>query len=334
MASNFPLMHTKIVNQYVKRLSVEGLTVTVFKSCDEIKTVLKDFVAAEALSQYVTWQRQTSSNMWDNFQPRSAHVLEVAFKARDGNKTYPILNRINVPYFKNNALHRTIVDLSTLENGMHGGNPPKVRRKINEKSADDVLPDYWSDMKGQQLIKVKLSSTSKEYQTVFTKFIASGQFHQNIIHIERIQHVYLYKQYVAKKAEVTKKLQGSGVQVERELFHGTTDDDKIIQNGFDRSYAGKNATSYGKGVYFALKATYSQRYAHPNSRGEKRMFLANVVTGYYCQGYRSMVAPPPRTNSNIKNDLHDSVVDRISAPTIWVIFKDASAYPTYLITFK
>ncbi|XP_077971258.1 protein mono-ADP-ribosyltransferase PARP14-like [Styela clava] len=321
-------------NICIKRLSIEGMTAKVFKSCDEIKTVLKDFVAAETSSQYVTWQRQTSSNRWDNFQPRSAHVLEIAYKARNGNKKYPILNMINVPYFKNNALHRTIVDLSTLENDFHGSNPPKVRRKINEKSADDVLPDYWSDMKGQQLIKVKLSLTSKEYQTVLTKFTASGKFHQTVIHIERIQHVYLYKQYVAKKAEVTKKLQESGIQVERELFHGTTDDDKIIQNGFDRSYAGKNATSYGKGVYFALKATYSQRYAHPNSRGEKRMILANVVTGYYCQGDRSMVAPPPRTNSNIKNDLHDSVVDRISAPTIWVIFKDASAYPTYLITFK
>nr|XP_039258409.1 protein mono-ADP-ribosyltransferase PARP14-like isoform X2 [Styela clava] len=319
-------------NRYIKRLSIEGMTAKVFKSCDEIKTVLKDFVSAETSSQYVTWQRQTSSNRWDNFQPRSAHVLEVAYKAHNGNKTDPTLNRINVPYYKNNALHRTIVDLSTLENDLHGRNPPKVRRKINEKSADDVLPDYWSDMKGQQLIKVKLSSTSAEYQTVLTKFIASGQFHQTIIHIERIQHISLYKQYAAKKAEVTGNLQGSGVQVERELFHGTTDEDKIIQNGFDRSYAGKNATAYGKGVYFALNATYSQRYAHPNSRGEKRMFLANVVTGYYCKGDSSMVAPPPRTNSNI--DLHDSVVDSISAPTIWVIFKDASAYPTYLITFQ
>ena len=41
------------------------------------------------------------------------------------------------------------------------------------------------------------------------------------------------------------------------LFHGTDEDTvkKIVQQGFNRSFAGKNATAYGKGVYFARDAS-------------------------------------------------------------------------------
>ena len=41
------------------------------------------------------------------------------------------------------------------------------------------------------------------------------------------------------------------------LFHGTDLDTipKILQQGFNRSFAGKNATVYGVGVYFARDAS-------------------------------------------------------------------------------
>ena len=41
------------------------------------------------------------------------------------------------------------------------------------------------------------------------------------------------------------------------LFHGCGPDvvDKILQQGFNRSFCGKNATFYGKGVYFARDAS-------------------------------------------------------------------------------
>ena len=48
--------------------------------------------------------------------------------------------------------------------------------------------------------------------------------------------------------------------VERKwLFHGTTVEvvDKILQQGFNRSFCGRNATLYGRGVYFARDACYS-----------------------------------------------------------------------------
>ena len=40
------------------------------------------------------------------------------------------------------------------------------------------------------------------------------------------------------------------------LFHGATSDSipKICEQGFNRSYSGKNATLFGRGVYFAADA--------------------------------------------------------------------------------
>lgn len=49
---------------------------------------------------------------------------------------------------------------------------------------------------------------------------------------------------------------GPATQCERTLFHGTQPSTvpQICERGFNRSYCGRNATAYGKGVYFAVAA--------------------------------------------------------------------------------
>jgi len=61
------------------------------------------------------------------------------------------------------------------------------------------------------------------------------------------------------------------------------------------------------------------------------MFLARVLTGDYCKGNSSLKAPPVKDTRN--NRLYDSVVDDVTNPSIFVVFKDSSVYPSYLITF-
>ena len=48
---------------------------------------------------------------------------------------------------------------------------------------------------------------------------------------------------------------------------------KEVAYGFNRSFAGKNATVYGRGVYFARDASYStsQTYSKPDSGGVQHM---------------------------------------------------------------
>merc|ERR1719335_369895 len=65
------------------------------------------------------------------------------------------------------------------------------------------------------------------------------------------------------------------------LFHGTDEETmpKIVGMGFNRSFCGKNATAYGKGVYFARDSSYSSShtYSRPDSNGVQHMFLCRVT---------------------------------------------------------
>ena len=65
--------------------------------------------------------------------------------------------------------------------------------------------------------------------------------------------------------------------------------EKIIQQGFNRSFCGKNATMYGKGVYFARDASYSScdTYSPKNKSGHKFILACSVVVGEFCKGMPS-----------------------------------------------
>ena len=93
------------------------------------------------------------------------------------------------------------------------------------------------------------------------------------------------------------------------------------------------AAYYGKGTYFALNANYSAQntYSVPNQQGHKHMYFCRVLTGDYTVGTQTMIVPPSKSANGI--DQYDTVVDNVSAPTIFVVFRDDHAYPEYLITF-
>ena len=93
-------------------------------------------------------------------------------------------------------------------------------------------------------------------------------------------------------------------------------------------------TVYGRGCYFALSSSYSTAYAQTDDGGTtKCMFLAQVLTGDYCFGETAMKTPPDKPNSGTPPRKYDSTVNDTAKPTIFVVFKDSSVYPKYLITF-
>jgi len=120
----------------------------------------------------------------------------------------------------------------------------------------------------------------------------------------------------------------------RWLFHGTDQDTahKIISQGFNRSFCGKNMTRYGKGVYFARDSSYSSdpTYATPDAQGVQCMFLCRVVVGEYCRGVQNALTPAVRNG----NMLFDTTVDDMANPSIYVTYHDAQAYPEYLVRFR
>lgn len=93
------------------------------------------------------------------------------------------------------------------------------------------------------------------------------------------------------------------------------------------------AVAFGQGVYFAKEWWYSaeDRYSPADKQGLKRIYQARVLTGTYVKGQPDFIDAPLKPNSQVLR--YDSVVNDIQNPLIFVIFRDAQAYPEYLITF-
>ncbi|XP_075685119.1 protein mono-ADP-ribosyltransferase PARP14 isoform X2 [Rhinoderma darwinii] len=194
------------------------------------------------------------------------------------------------------------------------------------------LPTDWTPMNSDVTV-VPLTSGSQEYNDVEVQFKKTCQM--RIVNIERIQNKNLWMNYQIKKQAIdTKNVTTTN---EKRLFHGTDPSTMktVNQNGFNRSYAGKNAACYGNGTYFAVDSNYSahDQYSKPDANGLKYMYLARVLTGVFCAGRQGMVAPPAK-NPNNSTELYDSVTDNPATPTMFVIFHDIQAYPEYLITFS
>nr|XP_023010512.2 poly [ADP-ribose] polymerase 14 [Maylandia zebra] len=215
-------------------------------------------------------------------------------------------------------------------------NRQAMKLKRLENLTDFTFPLYWDSMAASESMKViPLESSSPEYQTVKEAFKRTVT--KTVMKIERLQNVHLRRAYEAQKKLISDKNAHEGGAGEKLLYHGTTQDncDSIMKTGFNRRFAGQNATSYGRGTYFAVKASYSAHptYSKPAADGSQLMFVARVLTGVYTLGQSDMKVPPPRDPQQ-PHDRYDSVVDRIDNPSMYVVFHDNQAYPDYLITFK
>ncbi|NXB77054.1 PAR14 polymerase, partial [Donacobius atricapilla] len=208
-----------------------------------------------------------------------------------------------------------------------------IRVDKSEDQKSTVLPPTWDHMENQQLKIVELKPDSREYKDVQERFLQTCQSFR-IEKIERVQNLYLWKNYQIKKCEMDKK--NGHRNNERLLFHGTSQDSLafINKNGFNRSYAGMHAANFGNGTYFAVNANYSANdlYSKPEINGRKYMYLARVLVGEYSLGKKGSITPARKNGSN-SVDLFDSSTDNMSQPSMFIIFNDIQAYPEYLITF-
>ena len=120
------------------------------------------------------------------------------------------------------------------------------------------------------------------------------------------------------------------------LFHGCPSHvvPQIVQQGFNRSFCGANATVYGEGVYFARDASYSTYplYSKPDAQGIQSCFLVRAVVGEWCKANQNDITPGVRDAAN--NICYDSTVDDPQNPNIFVLYHDALTYPEYIVRFR
>ncbi|XP_043549913.1 protein mono-ADP-ribosyltransferase PARP14-like [Chiloscyllium plagiosum] len=281
----------------------------------------------ELLNNLVEWSFEQGAQ----FMPFDKAVNLNLEKAFNEDKTQLIIDW-QAKHWKVDLRKNTAVDSKE--------NVIKLKRVLKtEGFTTDNIPHHWHDMQKSQYKSVQLQQQSQEFQDVVksvTKSENLGLRRQiKIVKIERLQSMCLWKNYMIKKQQLDDKNPPS-TNNEHILFHGTSQDtlESINHHGFNRSYAGRNATALGKGTYFAVSATYSaqETYSRTDPNGFKYMYRARVLTGMYCQGQSGMVTPPSKSPTN-PTDLYDSVVDNQQNPTMFVIFNDIQAYPEYLITF-
>lgn len=212
--------------------------------------------------------------------------------------------------------------------------------------AEDLRPPITWDESHDGL--VLLPEATNEYQAVTNYFLKALYNHSDgveIVRIERIQNIPLWQSYAVKKQTMKTRVKehpehlvnNSDPNIERQwLFHGTTKDiaPKIVRQGFNRAFAGRNAVVYGKGVYFARDASYSshEAYSEPDDGGVQRMFLCRVAVGDWCKGKTGQLTPDTKNHNSL--ELFDSTVDNVQNPSIFVVYHDAQAYPEYLVSFK
>ena len=201
----------------------------------------------------------------------------------------------------------------------------------------DDAPFSWTPRKTFISLMTEISDYSDfgEARQLFLSLWCSGR---KLHHIYRVENPALYKQYIAEKRKMDERAEfcnEAQFRHELYLYHGTNVKSipNINEYGFDRSYAGANATQFGHGSYFARDLRYSVQATYSPvdpTTGHKFVYVARVLVGRFCQGAQDMQHPPLQTSSQP----FDSAVDNVLHPNIFVIFRDTRAYPFYLYEFS
>ncbi|XP_027630021.1 protein mono-ADP-ribosyltransferase PARP14 isoform X2 [Tupaia chinensis] len=306
-------------------IEVWGISRDVMKARDEIEEMIKRVrlakeqeSRADYIYEFIEWQYNVN-NTFHSFDKVTNLLLEDAKRTKKETVGVKINNRSYTVDLKTHTATDTRGDSLPLQ-------------RLTKLEVD--LPSHWTDMQQQDLCVVQLQPSHPEYNNVASKFNQTcSNFH--IEKIERIQNPHLWSKYQTMKKTMDAK--NGQTMNEKLLFHGTDADSlpKVNGRGFNRSYAGKNATAYGQGTYFAVHASYSANdtYSRPDSNGKKHMYYVRVLTGIYTVGNHSLIVPPSKNPQNV-TDLYDTVTDNMQNPQLFVVFYDYQAYPEYLITFR
>jgi len=195
---------------------------------------------------------------------------------------------------------------------------------ITKKS---LYPKYWDFHEEKAFSEIRVQPSSEEF------FEVSSLFHNsinnvNITKITRIQNRYLMDHYVTM-LQKRKELRPNMEMNRQLLFHGTrvVDPKNIYEKsdvGFDIQYS-KPSGSYGKGLYFAIHASYTHNgYGYASNSNSFKMILADVFVGKaYLKGPDSTLVKPPVGYDSVRSNQN-----------FYIIYNNFHSYPLYLIEYK
>ena len=210
-----------------------------------------------------------------------------------------------------------------------------LAEKMGEGAADALsAPPNWGPVKDPLVAQRIILPEGAEKAACVKAFQATTP--ATIVSVERIQNMAMWQSYIVKRHGMFTRDKDTSIgdSEKKWLFHGTAAATVplIIQQGFNRTFAGKNAVVFGKGVYFARNSSYSSNttYSPPDSQGVQQMFLCRVLSGHTCLGHNGQLVPDIRDAD--RHILYDCTTNHDK--TIYVTYNDSQQYPEYLIRFK
>ena len=215
----------------------------------------------------------------------------------------------------------------------------EMLKALGYEGAVDALapPATWSpDPDPSRARMVELDAGSTERAAVEAAFRATCS--RRVTAVRRVENLVLWQSYAAKRQTMLERARREGVgasNYERvNLFHGSSADviPNICQQGFNRSFAGKNAVAFGRGVYFATTASYSANYCSADGGGKCYMFVCRVMVGEYTLGSNGLTVPAVRNWDT--RQLYDTTTDSTMSPSMFITYHDAQAYPEYMVEFN
>jgi hypothetical protein len=87
---------------------------------------------------------------------------------------------------------------------------------------------------------------------------------------------------------------------------------------------------WGRGIYFARKASYSDAYACTHTDGSKGMFLAKILIGetIVLQPDSNLQVPPEKPGSKRR---YDSVQGHTQGSDVFIVYHNRQTMPFYYI---
>jgi poly [ADP-ribose] polymerase 10/14/15 len=291
----------------------------------------KSRLLASLLNACIRWEFLNAQSHYQEYDAESSRSLEAAYQQGDATC---ILSIRDVPYQ---------VDFKTMDQRNHKyGTIRKVRRLA---SAGSSRPTYWLPHSSGEgtYERHSLSSSDPWYTAISGLFfrtvnvnIAPSAARIQLLGIEWVQCPAKWNVYCASREQIA--AQNGGHPNEVHLFHGTSGPaiDTICSTHFNRDHTQRHI--YGRGVYFARDAAYSLNYSPPDLksspiRGVRRMFLARVTLGSIVQNNDPNASAKDKAKKP-NGTPHETMVDSMHQPAIYVTTHDAQAYPEFILTFQ
>ena len=219
-----------------------------------------------------------------------------------------------------------------------------LNAKLQEYAAssstrNESWPNGWKPhRKGADFDTVPVEEGSKEWEHVL-ECMKQTLPQVTIVALERVQNLPLWQKYALEKKQMQRR--NVGEVNEKSLFHGSSHINpyKIASSvrGVDFRYS--KGGIWGKGAYFAVNASYSDKtYAHKTQISEnKQLLLVQVLTGksysYKTEENRSLTRPPDLPGAKA-GELYDTVNGETNGSLVYVVYDHDKSYPAYIITYK